>query len=438
VSQSLKFAFNHNNIPYITDNSSECDPQTAFLLTEQNKQYLSSAKENGTPLVITPDELYNIFALDGMKVIGITGTNGKTTTAAAIYSFLLDLGQSVALQGTRGFYINDERVEGKSLTTPSILSTLAHMKAAKEKDADFFVMEVSSHAIAQKRIESIPFALKIFTNITQDHLDYHGSFEAYWQVKSSFFNDDTLKLINKDAKKIDFKIKNTYTYALDVPASFNITAYSLNNGITAAIKHFDKQESFSSPLYGFFNLYNLTAAIGAVKLLTDYSLSEICQVVENFAGVSGRMEVVSDRPLIIVDFAHTPDGMDKVLDSLKEKKLSVVFGAGGNRDRTKRVQMGRIANRYGKKIYLTNDNPRDEDPMEIIEDIYAGIDKKENVTIEPDRQKAIRKAIEELEEEDILLVLGKGDEEYMEIAGEKIPFDDREIIRQIVKEKFNR
>jgi len=434
----LKYPFNQNNIPYITDNSSECDHETAFLLTAQNSQYLDKAKENGASAIVKPDELFNIYDLKNMKIVGITGTNGKTTTAAAIYSLLLDLGEGVAFQGTRGFFVNDEKIEGKTLTTPSVMNTLYHLKQAKEAGANYFIMEVSSHAIAQQRIESLPFTLKVFTNITQDHLDYHKTFDEYWRVKSSFFSDDSLKLINKDAKKIDFKIKNTYTYALDVPASFNITAYSLNDGITAAIKHFDKQESFSSPLYGFFNLYNITAAIGAVKLLTEYSLREICDVVENFAGVSGRMEVVSDRPLIIVDFAHTPDGMDKVLDSLKEKKLSVVFGAGGNRDRTKRVQMGRIANRYGKKIYLTTDNPRHEDPLDIIEDIYEGISHKENVWIEPDRQQAIHRAIDELEEEDILLILGKGDEEYIEIGEQKIPFDDRVVVRNYIKEKFNR
>ncbi len=434
----MKYPFNQNHIPYITDNSSECDHETAFLLTAQNSRYLDKAKENGASAVVKPDELFDIYDLKDMKIVGITGTNGKTTTAAAIYSLLLDLGEGVAFQGTRGFFVNDEKIEGKTLTTPSVMNTLYHLKEAKEAGANYFIMEVSSHAIAQQRIESLPFALKVFTNITQDHLDYHKTFDEYWRVKSSFFSDDSLKLINKDAKKIDFKIKNTYTYALDVPASFNITAYSLNDGITAAIKHFDKQESFSSPLYGFFNLYNITAAIGAVKLLTEYSLREICDVVENFAGVSGRMEVVSDRPLIIVDFAHTPDGMDKVLDSLKEKKLSVVFGAGGNRDRTKRVQMGRIANRYGKKIYLTTDNPRHEDPLDIIEDIYEGISHKENVRIEPDRQQAIHRAIDELEEEDILLILGKGDEEYIEIGEQKIPFDDRVVVRNYIKEKFNR
>ncbi len=434
----MKYPFNYKNIPYITDNSAECDAQCAFLLTEQNKAYLEDAKKNSAASIISPAILQDIYGLREMQIIGVTGTNGKTTTAAAIYSILLDLGEKAAFQGTRGLLINDERVEGKSLTTPPILHTLYSMAQAKEAGADYFVMEVSSHAIAQKRIESLRFALKIFTNITQDHLDYHGTFEEYWHVKSSFFRDDSMKLINRDAKKIDFNMKNAYTYALDVPATFNILAYSLNNGLTAAIKHFETQEEFFSPLYGFFNLYNITAAMGAVKLITNHSLKEICEAVESFAGVSGRMEVVSERPLVIVDFAHTPDGMDKVLDSLKEKKVSVVFGAGGDRDRTKRVQMGRVANRYGKKIYLTSDNPRSEEPMRIIEDIYQGIDKKEHVKIIPDRYDAIKTAIDELEEDEILLVLGKGDEEFIEIGGEKIPFDDREVIRSVIKEKFNR
>ena len=434
----MKYRLDYRGIANISDDARECGPDTAFLLTEQNKEYLEQAKANSAASIIAPAMLQDILGIKDLKIIGITGTNGKTTTAAAIYSILLDLNENVAFQGTRGLFINDEKVEEKSHTTPPILQTLYNMSQAKRADAKYFVMEVSSHAIDQKRIESLNFALKVFTNITQDHLDYHGSFEAYWQTKSSFFSDDTLKLINKDAKKIDFNFKNAYTYALDVPASFNVVAYSLNDGITAAIKHFDTQEEFFSPLYGFFNLYNILAAIASVKLVTEYSLKDICTAVEEFAGVSGRMEVVSDRPLVIVDFAHTPDGMNKVLDSLKEKKLSVVFGAGGNRDKTKRVQMGRVANRYGKKIYLTSDNPRDEDPAKIIEDIYEGIEKKENVRIVPDRYDAIHMAIDELEEGEILMVLGKGDETFIEIGDRKIPFDDREVVREIIKEKFNR
>jgi UDP-N-acetylmuramoyl-L-alanyl-D-glutamate--2,6-diaminopimelate ligase len=211
----------------------------------------------------------------------------------------------------------------------------------------------------------------------------------------------------------------------------------MNNGLTAAIKHFNVQEPFYTPLHGFFNLYNMTAAIASVKLLTDFSLADICAVCENFAGVSGRMEVVSERPLVIVDFAHTPDGMDKVLDSLKDKEISVVFGAGGDRDREKRPMMGRVANRYVKKIYLTNDNPRSEDPLKIVEEIDNGIMDKSKVTILLDRKDAIEVAIDELEDGEVLLILGKGDEEYQEIGTKKLPFDDRIVAKAFLKEKFN-
>lgn len=433
----MKYPIENQEFQFITDDSSECNAHTAFLQTKQNTTFLENAKENGASHILTVDALKNIYDINEIKIIGITGTNGKTTTAAAIYSLLLDLGKKVAFQGTRGLYVNEERIEEKTLTTPPIFKTLHNLYVAKEKNCEFFIMEVSSHAIVQERMEGLEFGLKVFTNITQDHLDYHKTFDRYLHVKSSFFADDGLKLINKDATKITFNQKNCYTYALDVPASFNILAYSMNDGLTAAIKHFDIQEQFHTPMRGLFNLYNITAAIASVKLLTSFSLVEICAVCENFAGVSGRMEVVSERPLVIVDFAHTPDGMDKVLDSLKDKEISVVFGAGGDRDASKRVMMGRVANRYAKKIYLTNDNPRSEDPLKILEDIDNGIAQKDKVTILPDRKDAIEVAIDELEEDEILLILGKGDEEYQEIGSKKLPFDDRVIAKAILKEKFN-
>ncbi len=434
----MKYPVENQPFDYLTDDSRICDDRCAFVLTEQNFRYLETIKKKKNVKILSPKIVQDIYDIKNLKIVGITGTNGKTTTSAAIYSILLDLGVKTAFQGSRGLFINDEKIAKKTHTTPPILTTLYHMYLAKKAGCEFFIMEVSSHAIAQKRIESLDFKLKIFTNITQDHLDYHGSFEEYMRIKSGFFMDDALKLINKDAKKIDFNIKNTYTYALDVPASFNILAYSLNNGITAVIKHFETQEEFHSPLYGFFNLYNITAAIAAVKLITNYSLFEICAKVENFAGVGGRMEAVSQRPLVIVDFAHTPDGMEKVLDSLKEKKISIVFGAGGERDKSKRVMMGRVANRYAKKIYLTNDNPRSEDPISIINDIKKGILDTKKLKVIPDRKEAIYEAVSELEDEEILMILGKGDEEYIEINKQKIPFDDREVVRAIMKEKFNR
>jgi len=434
----LKIELNHKEYKYLSDNSKDCGVDTAFFCCEQNEKFLSDAKEKKAAKIVSPKELEDLLEISDIKIIGITGTNGKTTTAAAIYSILLDLNEKVAFQGTRGLYINEDRVAPKGLTTPLLLDTMYHLYLAKVAGCKYFIMEVSSHAIVQNRVEGLQFFLKVFTNLTQDHLDYHDTFEKYKKVKESFFQDDCMKLINKDADKIEFNIKKAYTYALDAPATFNIIAYSLNNGMTAVMRHFEKQVDFQSPLYGFFNVYNLTAAIASVKLVTEHSLEDICEVVDNFAGVSGRMEVVSDRPLIIVDFAHTPDGMEKVMDSLKEKDIVVVFGAGGDRDKKKRAMMGRVANRYAKKIYLTSDNPRSEEPMDIINDIYQAIEQKEKVKVASLREDAIFFAIDELEEGETLLILGKGDEEYQEFKDKKIVFDDREVVREIIKEKFNR
>jgi len=418
---------------FVTEDTREVKDNVYFLKTAQNSKYIDSLDANAK--IITPKELIELWGLDSLKVVGITGTNGKTTTAAIIYSMLTDLGYITGLQGTRGFFLNDKRVEEKSLTTPSILQTLHNMKLTLDEGGEFFVMEVSSHAIDQNRIEDINFALKIFTNVTQDHLDYHKSVAEYRAVKSKFFLDESLKLINKDEiKKIMFNETKAYTYSLDEPSSFKIDAFSLTNGITAAIKHFNEIATFKSNLVGVFNVYNLAAAIGAVKLLTNKSLEEVCEVVENFGGVSGRMEVISHNPTVIVDFAHTPDGILKVLESIKDRDLSVVFGAGGDRDKDKRPKMGLAAAKYAKKLYITSDNPRSEDPSTIIEQVAAPLKGKDGVQKIVDRKEAIEKAIKELEENEVLLILGKGDEDYIEIDGKKLPFDDRVVARETLKE----
>jgi UDP-N-acetylmuramoyl-L-alanyl-D-glutamate--2,6-diaminopimelate ligase len=416
-------------IEAITDNTKEWEQFPYFLKTFQNEKYITQAI---TSTMITPQELVKELALDEVKIIGITGTNGKTTTAAAIYSFLLDLGYKVALQGTRGLFINDERVEDKSLTTPSIFNTLEHLVQAKKHGCAYFVMEVSSHAIVQQRIEGLDFDLKILTNITSDHLDFHGSVEEYVQVKNSFFADESRKLINKDQKNAEFNYKNAYTYSIDNGGSFTLQAYSLNDGISMAVEHFREVTAVHSSMHGLFNVSNLLAAVSAVKLLTDRDMEEIAEVVGDFAGVSGRMEVVSEKPLIVVDFAHTHDGMEQVMDSFKTKDMVVVFGAGGDRDRSKRALMGAVASKFAKRLYITSDNPRSEQPEDIIEDILEGVDTEKETYAVVDRKKAISHAIRHLQEGEILLVLGKGDETYQEIAGKKLPFDDREVIREIV------
>ena len=386
----MKIELPNQAYKFVSENSSECDENTAFILTNQNKKYLQDAKDNGAHSIINVKDISKLFGIQKIKIVGITGTNGKTTTASAIYSFLLDLGYKTAMQGTRGFFMNDEVIEGKSLTTPSVLNTYKHIYQAVEAGCEFFIMEVSSHAIVQERIEGLEFELKILTNITQDHLDYHKTIGEYIAVKNSFFQDEGKKLINKDEPRAAFNMKNAFAYGIENPATYKLMAYSLNNASSGIIQHFKDIVPFTASLHGFFNLYNLMAAIGAVDILVDEKLEKIVEVVDNFAGVSGRMEQVCEAPNVIVDFAHTPDGMQQVLNALKEKELLVVFGAGGDRDKSKRPLMGRVAASLAKKVYVTSDNPRNEDPQIIVDDILEGIQDRSIVSVELNRKKSYR------------------------------------------------
>ena len=431
----MKIELPNQEYKYVSEDSQECDCDTAFVLTTQNEKYLQNAKDNGAHSIIKIEDIAELFGVNKIKIVGITGTNGKTTTASAIYSFLLDLGYKCAMQGTRGLFMNDEVAEGKTLTTPSVLNTYKHIYQAVAAGCEFFIMEVSSHAIVQKRIEGLNFELKILTNITQDHLDYHKTIGEYISVKNSFFQDDGKKLINKDEPRASFEVKNTYTYGIENPATYRLMAYSLNDASSGIIQHFQEVVPFTASLHGFFNLYNLMAAISAVHILTGKKLEEVADVVDNFAGVSGRMEQVCMVPNVIVDFAHTPDGMQQVLNALKEKELLVVFGAGGDRDRSKRAMMGKVAASLAKNIYVTSDNPRYEDPELIIEDILEGIDDRTNVTVELSRKKAIQMALDDQEDEDVVVILGKGDESFQIIYDEKLPFDDREVVRELLNIK---
>ena len=372
------------NNKIITDSTNEYKKGDFFLLTTQNKKYFSNQN------YITPKEILQNCET---KFIGISGTNGKTTTAFLIGYILDKLGYKVGIQGTEGFYLNNEKKENKTLTTPPIITTIDRVYKYKPQ---FFIMEVSSHSIAQNRIDGIDFSLKIFTNITQDHLDYHKTFEEYKKVKESFFQDEVLKIINKKYE-LNINKNNSYFYPLD--------------------------RVFKTKLKGDFNQENFQAAILGVAKLLNKNIDEIAKIAQNFNGIAGRMEEVA--PKIIIDFAHTPDGMQKVLSSIKGKKI-VVFGAGGDRDKSKRKLMGEIADKYSDYIILTNDNPRCEDEMTIKNDIKKGI-KNTPYEIILDRKEAIKKAIS-LQKNEYILLLGKGDEKYIEKCKEKIPFSERELV----------
>lgn len=416
---------------FITDNTLECEKDCYFLKTAQNMNFASDTLEKGAK-IIDVEECKKLLKIDeNIKIIGITGTNGKTTTAAAIYSILLDLGFKCGLCGTRGAFINDEQIDEKSLTTSPILKTLEYLQLATQKKCDFFIMEVSSHALVQNRIEGLKFAAKIFTNITQDHLDFHGNFENYKAAKELFFTDESLKFINKDTLMIKFNVRNTFTYGIENPSLYQVKAYSLEDGISAIVALKDQSFHIDSPLLGLFNLYNLLAASACVNELVKPNLKDLEKAISGFGGVCGRVEQVANG--VIVDFAHTPDGIEKVLDTLKNKKLIVVFGAGGDRDKTKRPLMGKIVEHFAKIAIITSDNPRSEEPKDIMNEILSGFQNPDKALMIEDRKEAINKALKLKEKDDLVVILGKGDENTQEIKGIKHPFSDKAVVNEILK-----
>ncbi|EAL1123226.1 UDP-N-acetylmuramoyl-L-alanyl-D-glutamate--2,6-diaminopimelate ligase [Campylobacter coli] len=424
----MKLKLDHS---FITDNTLECEKDCFFLKTAQNMNFSSKALEKGAK-IIDVEECKKLLKIDeNIKIIGITGTNGKTTTAAAIYSILLDLGFKCGLCGTRGAFINDEQIDEKSLTTSPILKTLEYLQLATQKKCDFFIMEVSSHALVQNRIEGLNFAAKIFTNITQDHLDFHGNFENYKEAKELFFTDESLKFINKDALMIKFNVRNAFTYGIENPSLYQVKAYSLEDGINAIVALKDQSFHIDSPLLGLFNLYNLLAASACVNELVKPNLKDLEKAISGFGGVCGRVEQVANG--VIVDFAHTPDGIEKVLDTLKNKKLIVVFGAGGDRDKTKRPLMGKIVEHFAKIAIITSDNPRSEEPKDIMNEILSGFQNPDKALMIEDRKEAINKALKLKEKDDLVVILGKGDENTQEIKGVKYPFSDKAIVNEILK-----
>ncbi|OCL88781.1 UDP-N-acetylmuramoyl-L-alanyl-D-glutamate--2,6-diaminopimelate ligase [Aliarcobacter thereius] len=414
-----------------TDNTNDLEKDSIFVVSKQNSKFENIAKDGGFKTIYS-NELKNYLDMSSIKIIGVTGTNGKTTTATTIYNIFLALGYKVALQGTRGFFINGVQEEEYSLTTPVQIGNFLNIQKAINKSCEFFIMEVSSHAIEQNRIEGLKFALKIHTNITRDHLDYHKTVEEYINIKNLFLSDESLKLVNIDDKVLKYNPKNAYTYSIISSSNFKVDSYNLENMMKVEFINENKKYNFSSKMLGVFNIYNLMASISAVKILTKNSFEEICETLKNYGGVSGRVEIVSLNPLVIVDFAHTPDGMEEVLKSFPNKDIICVFGAGGNRDSAKRPLMGEIAEKYSKHIVVTSDNPRFEDPKDIIKNILSGIKNKINVLVEENRKEAIKKAISLANENSVVLVLGKGDEATQIIGNEKIHFSDKEEILNIL------
>ncbi|MEO8962905.1 MAG: UDP-N-acetylmuramoyl-L-alanyl-D-glutamate--2,6-diaminopimelate ligase [Ginsengibacter sp.] len=378
-----------------------------------------------------------------MKLVGVTGTNGKTTIATLLFKLFSSLGYECGLISTVQNQIGTQ-VLGTTHTTPDPISLNELLAKMHEHYCTHVFMEVSSHAIHQHRIEGLRFAGGIFSNITHDHLDYHKTFDEYIRVKKSFFDSlpsAAFALSNADDKRGSIMLQNTkakrYLYSLKTMADFKakIIEDSLL-GLELVIN--DVEVHFR--LIGTFNAYNLLATYGAAICMGE-DKEKVLQMLSNTTGAEGRFDYlvsVREKIVSIVDYAHTPDALLNVLATIKnlrqgEAKIISVVGCGGNRDTTKRPEMAEVACEYSDKIILTSDNPRDEDPEEIIREMERGVPvtaRKKCISI-TDRREAIKTAVMFAEKKDIILVAGKGHEKYQEIKGIKTHFDDKEVLAEM-------
>jgi UDP-N-acetylmuramoyl-L-alanyl-D-glutamate--2,6-diaminopimelate ligase len=376
-----------------------------------------------------------------LKLVGITGTNGKTTTVTLLYRMLRELGHKAGLVSTVKYYINSREIEA-SHTTPDALQLNSLMHQMVEEGCEYCFMEVSSHAVVQHRIAGLQFVGGIFSNLTHDHLDFHKTFSEYLRAKQQFFDglpSNAFALTNIDDRNGKVMAQNTKavvkTYSLKAMADFRCKV--LESHFDGTQLQIDGTEVWTN-FIGMFNAYNLLAVYGTAILLGEKK-EEILTVLSKLTSVAGRFEYLRSRTGVtaIVDYAHTPDALDNVLRTINEirggnEQLITVVGAGGDRDRTKRPVMAKVAVENSTKVILTSDNPRSEDPEEIIREMMVGVDinYRRKVLNIPDRREAIRTAIMLAQKGDIILVAGKGHEDYQEIKGIKHHFDDKEIINE--------
>ncbi len=378
--------------------------------------------------------------LSALRLIGITGTNGKTTTCYLTYQLLKKLGVKVAYMGTIGFFYEEEKIELPN-TTPDILKIYNLFLDALEKGCTAIVMEVSSHAIAQERILGLSFEIGGFTNLTEDHLDFHKTMENYLETKLGLFHymkPDGKFLVNfDDPYGVRFleKFSNARTISLK-KSDYQILSYDFTPSSTKINLFYQKETySFSSHLTGKFNVYNVVFAL-AIAVEYGFSIKEILKKIEEVYPPKGRCQTFQVGSFFaVVDYAHTPDAVEKVIDcyhELAQERIITVVGCGGDRDPMKRPIMGNIATSKSDYVIFTNDNPRTEEENKIMDDIIKGV-QKDNYEIIFDRKKAIEKALSIAKENDIVLVLGKGHEDYQIIGHEKVHFDDAEEIQKFIQ-----
>ncbi len=382
---------------------------------------------------------------ENLKLVGVTGTNGKTTIATLLYQLFKNAGYKVGLLSTVIIKVDDKAYKATH-TTPDSLTINRYLKEMNDEGVEFCFMEVSSHGIHQKRTEGLRFEGGIFTNLTHDHLDYHETFAEYRDVKKTFFDNldkDAFALVNGDDKNGSVMLQNTksrqYKYALKSFADYK--AHILENQFGGLLLKLNDNEVWTK-LIGNFNAYNVLAIYATADLL-GLEKQEILRLISVLESVSGRFQylISKDKITAIVDYAHTPDALKNVLETInsirtKNEELITVVGCGGDRDTTKRPKMGHIASTLSTKVIFTSDNPRSEVPETIIEDMEKGVEPqnfKKTLSI-TDRKQAIKTACQMAKSGDIILIAGKGHETYQEIKGERHDFDDYETVEDLLRQ----
>ncbi|WP_332025219.1 UDP-N-acetylmuramoyl-L-alanyl-D-glutamate--2,6-diaminopimelate ligase [Kaistella sp.] len=379
-----------------------------------------------------------------LSLIGITGTNGKTSVTTLLFDIFKNLGFKSALISTVEYRIADEIIPSTH-TTPDVVRLNQLLAKAVEMSCEYAFMEVSSHGIHQNRTEGLKFKIAGFTNISHDHLDYHQTFSEYLKTKKRFFdelNPEAIAITNIDDKNGTVMLQNTKatqkTYALKTMANYH--GRILEADFNGMLLNFGGRE-FWTTLTGKFNVYNLLLAY-AVAIESGFHEEDVLKAISTLKKVKGRFETLkSDTGIFfVIDYAHTPDALENILDSIndirtKNERLITIFGCGGDRDHAKRPEMGKIATRKSTLAIITSDNPRTEDPAAIIKEIEAGVEPQNfsKYTSIPDRKEAIKMAIKFAEPRDIILLAGKGHEDYQEINGVKHHFDDKETIMELAK-----
>ncbi len=384
---------------------------------------------------------------DRLKLIGITGTNGKSTTAYLVNSILEKAGYKTGLIGTIHYKINTQ-IQTAKHTTPDALELNELFSSMIRHGVQWVTSEVSSHAVALKRIFGLFFEIGVFTNLTQDHLDFHRSIEDYRETKLDFFRNhikpDGTIVVNMDDPEMASRIlaissKRFLRYSLNQPADiYPLDILSEAAGLKIQLQTPLGSLKIQSTLLGEFNGHNIMAAVGA-GLAAGLDLKTIQAGIEKLKGVPGRFEQINQGQsfTVVVDYAHTPDALERTLKSARQlcrHKLWVVFGCGGNRDRGKRPQMGRIATTLADGVIITTDNPRLEKPQDIIQEIQAGTKPDTLCLVIEDRIQAIREVVKRAEPNDFIVIAGKGHENYQEIGRNRIPFDDREEVERCLQE----